>query len=203
MAIRIEERFSVNAPPEAVWSFLVDPRRVVTCLPGAQLLEVVDERTFEGCVKVKVGAVVVTYSGRIRIEELDAAARRVKMLGAGRESTGSGSARMTMSSTVSDGAGGGTEVLVHADVEVAGRIVQLGRGLVEQVSHQIFGQFSACVRTTLEAAPAAGSTAAPAAAPRGEAVAALPLLLRALWAWVLSLLGVRRRGPDGPSGGSG
>ena len=202
MAIRIEERFTVNAPPDAVWSFLVDPRRVVTCLPGAQLLEVVDDRTFEGCVKVKVGAVVVTYNGRIRIEELDAPARRVKMLGAGRESTGSGSARMTMSSTVSAGTFGGAEVAVHADVDVAGRIVQLGRGLVEQVSHQIFGQFSACVRTTLEAR-AAGSTVAPAAPPRGEAVAALPLLLRALWAWLLSLVGVRRRDPGGPAGGSG
>jgi len=198
MAIRIEERFGVNAPPDAVWSFLVDPRKVVTCLPGAQLLEVIDERTFEGCVKVKVGAVVVTYKGRIRIEELDERARRVEMQGAGRESAGAGSARMRMSSTVSP-APGGAEVVVHAEVDVAGRIVQLGRGLVEQVSHQIFGEFSACVRATLEAAGAGAAAASP-APPRRETVAALPLLFRALWAWVLSLLGVKRRDPAGRPG---
>ena len=201
MAIRVEERFTVNAPPEAVWSYLVDPRQVVTCLPGAELTEVVDELTFHGNVKVKVGAVVVSYRGRIRIEELDPAARRVKMIGEGRESAGTGSARMTMASTVS-AAGGGAEVVVFADLEVVGRIVQLGRGMVEQVSHQIFGEFSACVRTTLEAAEAAraGGAAAPAPAPRQEAVAALPLLFRALWGWVLSILGVKRGGADGRGG---
>jgi carbon monoxide dehydrogenase subunit G len=37
MAIRVEERFVVQAPVEHVWEYLVDPRRVVTCLPGAEL----------------------------------------------------------------------------------------------------------------------------------------------------------------------
>jgi carbon monoxide dehydrogenase subunit G len=197
MAIRVEERFTVKAPPEAVWSYLVDPRRVVTCLPGAELVEVVDERTFDGRVKVKVGTVVVAYRGRIRLEEVDPVARRVKMIGEGRESTGAGSARMTMSSTVSP-AGEGAEVLVHADLEVVGRIVQLGRGMVEQVSHQIFGEFSACVRATLEAQAVPGAAGAPAPR-RQEAVAALPLLFRALWAWILSLLGLKRG--ERPGGG--
>lgn len=190
MAIRVEERFMVKAPPEAVWSYLVDPRRVVTCLPGAELVEVVDERTFDGRVKVKVGTVVVAYRGRIRLEEVDPVLRRVKMMGEGRESTGAGSAKMTMSSTVSP-AGEGAEVVVHADLEVVGRIVQLGRGMVEQVSHQIFGEFSACVRATLEARAVPGAAGAPAPR-RQEAVAALPLLFRALWAWILSLLGLKR-----------
>ncbi len=203
MAIRIEERFHVNAAVEPVWDFLVDPRRVVTCLPGAELAEVIDERTFHGDVKVKVGAVTVTYRGRIQIAELDAAAHRVKMAGEGRESAGTGSARMTMESRVAAGPGGGAEVVVQADLDVVGRIVQLGRGMIEQVAHQIFLQFSDCVRHRLEAeaaaraAPAGASArAAPLPPPRQEAVRALPLLMRALWAWFLSLF--RRRASGHP-----
>ena len=188
MAIRIEERFTVKAPVQAVWEYLVDPRRVVSCLPGAELTEVVDERTFHGAVKVKVGAVTVSYKGRVRVVEIDAAAHRVRMEGEGRESAGTGSAKMAMESTVAP-ADGGAEVVVRSDVDVVGRIVQLGRGMIEQVSHQLFEQFAGCVRATLEAEAAAraGGTAPAPAAPRREAVAILPLLARALWAWLRGL----------------
>lgn len=194
MATRIEERFTVKAGPDAVWAFLIDPRRVVTCLPGAELTEVVDDRTFHGQVKVKVGPVTVGYKGRVQLVELDRAGWRVRMDGDGRESGGAGSARMSMESRLTPQPGGLTEVLVVSDVDVVGRIVQLGRGMIEQVSHQIFLQFAERVRATLEAEAglaggAAGVAGAAAAQARPEAVAALPLLLRALLAWLRSLFG--------------
>jgi carbon monoxide dehydrogenase subunit G len=186
--MRIEERFAVRAPAGAVWSFLVDPRRVVTCLPGAELTEVVDPRTFLGNVKVKVGPVTVAYKGRIVMVEVDEAARRVKMTGEGRETTGTGSAKMTMESALAELPGGETEVRVVSEVDVVGRLVQLGRGMIEQVSHQIFGQFADSVRRTLEAeGQPGGAPAGPAPGP-ARPVAAIPLLLRALWAWILALL---------------
>ena len=77
MGFRIEERFAVKAPAEAVWAYVTDPRRVVSCLPGAELTEVVDPRTFNGAVKVKVGPVTVSYRGRVQLIELDEGARRV------------------------------------------------------------------------------------------------------------------------------
>jgi len=185
MGTRIEERFVVRAPPGAVWSYLIDPRRVVGCLPGAELTEVVDGRTFHGDVKVKVGPVSVSYKGRVQLAELDEAGRRVRMIGEGRESGGSGSAKMTMESRLVALPDGATEVTVTADLDVVGRLVQLGRGMIEQVSHQLFLQFSECVRATLEAeaagAPAAGKR------PR-EAVSAIPLLLKALGAWIAGIL---------------
>ncbi len=193
MAIHIEERFRVDAPVQAVWDYLIDPRRVVTCLPGAELTEVVDDRTFNGAVKVKVGTITVAYKGRVRIVEVDVASHRVRMEGEGRESTGAGSAKMRMESTVAQ-VDGATEVVVRSDVDVVGRLVQLGRGMIEQVSHQIFQQFSACVRGTLEseaAAKAAGTAPAP-MQKRAEAVAAFPLLMRALWAWFLGLFRRKR-----------
>jgi uncharacterized protein len=195
MAIRIEERFVVQAPAERVWDYLVDPRRVVVCLPGASLTEVVDDRTFHGAVKVKVGAVSLTYLGTVHLGELDPVARSVKMSGEGRESAGPGQARMAMESRLSAAPGGGTEVVVLADLDVVGRIVQLGRGMIEQVSHQLFAEFAACVRATLEAEAAAaapGAAASPPPPTRQEAVHALPLLFRAFWAWLLDLFG---RGP--------
>jgi len=168
MAIRIEERFVVRALDGTVWAYLVDPRRVVTCLPGAELVEVTDERTFQGNVKVKVGTVTVSYKGRVLLAELDSTARHVKMIGEGRETAGTGSAKLTLVSRVNALPDGATEVSVQADLDVVGRIVQLGRGLVEQVARQLFQQFVGCVRATLEAE--AGLPAAAASPPRAEPV---------------------------------
>lgn len=55
MAFKIEERFEVQAPVERTWKYLIDPARVVQCLPGAELLESKDEHRFLGAIKVKVG----------------------------------------------------------------------------------------------------------------------------------------------------
>jgi carbon monoxide dehydrogenase subunit G len=162
VAIRIEERFVVQAPAERVFAYLVDPAQVVECLPGAELVEVVDPRNFVGNVKVKVGAITVSYRGRVVLEEVDVPGGRVRMRAEGRESGGGGSAKMAMESRVA-GTGAGAEVVVVAELDVAGRIVQLGRGMFEQVAHQIFAQFSGCVRARLEAAPAgAAAGSAPA-----------------------------------------
>ncbi len=185
MSTKIEERFEVRAPPAAVWAFLVDPRRVVTCLPGAELTEVVDERTFDGAVKVKVGPVTVGYRGRVHLDEIDEAGRRVRMSGEGRESGGAGSAKMRMESSLAEKPGGVTEVTVHSEVDVVGRIVQLGRGMIEQGSHQVFLQFADRVRASLEGEAGVAGAAAP---PRGGPLRALPLLLAAFTAWIASLL---------------
>ncbi len=211
MAIELEERFTVQAPAAAVWAFLVDPRRVVTCLPGAELVEVVDERTFLGNVRVKVGALGLTYRGRVHLDEIDPSARRVRMSGEGRESAGTGQARMSMQSEIVERGPAETEVLVRAQVDVVGRIVQLGRGMIAEVAHQLFQQLSSCVAATLAAeaaaaaaivapsAPAEAGTAAAAPSPakpppRAEAVRIVPVLLAAFWAWLRSLFG-RPRAP--------
>ena len=71
MAIRIEKTYQVDAPVERVWAFLTDPENVVSCIPGASLDEMVDERSFRGRVSVKVGPVEARYKGEARFEELD------------------------------------------------------------------------------------------------------------------------------------
>jgi len=151
MAIRIEEVFEVHAHPDRVWSYLTDPRQVVNCLPGAELTSVQDESTFLGRVKVKVGPIVAAYAGKVVLTERDDSNRVVRMTGEGRESGGSGSAKMTMTSTVVGLASGTTEVRVTADIDIVGRMAQFGRGMIESVNKQMFKQFTECVRTTLGA----------------------------------------------------
>jgi carbon monoxide dehydrogenase subunit G len=186
MPIEIRERFCIQAPVDAVWQFVMDPHRVVTCMPGAQLEEVVDERTFLGSVRVKVGAIAATYRGRVQLVEVDAAGHSVRMVAEGRE-TGGGQARGTMASSLRPAPAGGTEVVAEATIDLTGRVVQVGRGMIEGVAQQLFRQFTAALKERLEATGAA-EEAPPAAASPPPALRLAPLLFRALWESLLRLL---------------
>ena len=184
MAFKIEERFEVKAPVERVWKYLIDPQRVVHCLPGAELLEQQDDRTFLGAIKVKVGPLSMSYKGQAKFTEINEETHQVRMVGDAREVGGSGSTKVSMLSTVTPLESGGSEVLVNADIDLVGKIVQFGRGMIEEVSRQMFRQFSTCVKAKLEVVEEAQPTAAaenPGAPSETQAVAAAPLAFRAIW----------------------
>jgi carbon monoxide dehydrogenase subunit G len=185
MAFKIEERFEVQAPVERVWKYLIDPARVVECLPGAELVEMKDEHNFVGAIKVKVGPLSMSYKGNAKFTEVNEQTHQVRMVGDAREVGGSGSTKVSMLSTVAPSANGGSEVVVSAEVELVGRIVQFGRGMIEEVSRQMFRQFSTCVKGKLEVVEEAQPAENTPPAPETNAVAAAPLAFRALWAIIV------------------
>jgi len=192
MPFKIEEEFEVRAPVQKVWEYLIDPAKVVVCIPGAELLEALDERTFVGAVKVKVGPMTMSYKGRMKFTEVDEQGHQVRMVGEGREASGAGSAKVTMLSKVAPLDGGKALVVVNAEVDLVGKIVQFGRGMIEEVSRQLFRQFSACVKQRLEVGVAdesqlSGQTPAESLSTEKspeaetEALSAAPLVFRAMW----------------------
>ena len=150
MAMEISKSFVVKASPEAVWSFLTDPVRVARCLPGAAITGQVDERTHAGTITVKVGPVAASYKGTMRFERLDPATRTAEIVGNGQDVRGKGGADMRMTSTLVERAPGETEVTITSQVNVMGILAQFGRGMIQDVSDQMFGTFVAAARAELE-----------------------------------------------------
>ena len=185
MAFKIEESFEVQAPVERVWEYLIDPSRVAVCLPGAELLESRDDGSYLGAVKVKVGPVAMSYKGVVRFTERDEQERVVRLVGEGREAGGGGSAKLTMLSRIVALENRSSQVTVQAEVDLVGKIVQFGRGMIEEVSRQLFRQFAACAKEQLEVANNSGpdeATESVAQSPaEPKSVSALPLAFHALW----------------------
>ena len=176
MSIPIEKRFVINAAPREVWAFLTDPSKVAGCLPGAAITGQVDERTHAGTIAVKVGPVSARYKGTVRFERLDQEEGVAEIAAAGQDVRGKGGADMRMTSRIIERGPSETEVTVTSTVNVTGILAQFGRGMIQDLSDQMFRQFTDAMRAALESAadrpvadrPGAGS-------PDGDAIDAVSL----------------------------
>ncbi|MER6226506.1 SRPBCC family protein [Streptomyces sp. 900105755] len=176
--MELHHEFSVPVPVDDAWRALLDIERVAPCLPGA-VVEDYDGRTVTGSVKVKVGPVTVTYRGTAVFEEQDGTAHRMVLAASGRETRGQGTARATVTGTLTE-RDGGTAVSVRTDLTVTGRPAQFGRGVLSEVGDRLVGQFADCLATRLaERPPGPGGAPEPLGEDVGEAEPAEPLdLLR-------------------------
>lgn len=187
MAVRIEKTFQVREPIDQVWKLLSDPRHVAGCVPGAQITEAVDERTFKGSVSVKVGPSVTNYKGEVRFDRLDAAAHEMELAGKGQDVKGRGSASMKMSGRLRSLPDGGTEVATVAEVNVVGILAQLGGRVINDVSDVMFGEFTKRFQQQLQQAAPAAASPDPAQAPQPapQPVNAPAIFFRALGSAIL------------------
>ena len=168
MGIPIEKHFVVDAARADVWTFLTDPSRVAGCLPGAAITEQVDERTYTGTIAVKVGPVSARYKGKVRFERLDEEEGVAEIAASGQDMRGKGGADLRMTSRVAERGPSETEVTVESTVNVTGILAQFGRGMIQDLSDQMFRQFTDAMRAALESPPE------PAADPPVEAGADRP-----------------------------
>lgn len=184
MAIEISEKMTVDAPIASAWQFIQDPQRVVTCMPGAELVEQIDESRYVGKVKVKLGAITTAYKGEVAFANVDHANHTMTLTGEGRE-TGGGTAKGSLDVVLIE-VDGGTEMRFEIRVDLTGKVMQMGRGMIKGVSAQLFKQFAAAAGQQIQemggaAAGGEAGTPTPAQASENEALSVVPLLGRTLW----------------------
>jgi hypothetical protein len=163
--MEISDRFHVSTPLAETWKVLLDIERIAPCLPGAQLEEI-DGDEFRGVVKVKVGPITAQYKGTARLAEVDEAQRRILIDASGRDTRGQGNAAAKILVTM-EGDESGTDVSVHTDLSITGKVAQFGRGVLADVSAKLLGQFVARLETDVLSGDgaSAGAPAAPEPAP--------------------------------------
>ncbi|MFH9616398.1 SRPBCC family protein [Streptomyces pratensis] len=178
--MQLDHTFTVPADPDDAWKLFHDLGRVAPCMPGA-VLDTLEGDSFTGRVKVKIGAVQMSYRGEGTVTR-DEAARSMHLGLSGSETRGAGTASATVTATLTAGPGG-TRVRVRTDLDITGRPAQFGRGIMTEVGDRLVQQFADRLEDLLRNS-GPGSTGPAPAAPAGEpeavdlGAAALPVLLR-------------------------
>lgn len=172
----LQHRFTVPTSVEETWAHFNDIASVAECFPGATVTSV-EADTFAGSVKVKLGPIALVYNGSGRFVEKDEAAHRFVVEAKGKDKRGNGTAGATVTLSMSAG-DTGTDVEVLTDLAITGKPAQFGRGVMQDVSDKLLGQFVACLEQRLSApasaAPADPSSGEQATEPVAETVASPP-----------------------------
>jgi carbon monoxide dehydrogenase subunit G len=176
--MEFDNSFEVPLPVDDAWKVLMDIRRIAPCLPGAELTEVVDDRTYKGKVGVRLGPVSLAFAGTVRFDEIDDANHGARIAAQGTDTKGRGAANATATFHL-EPVSGGSRVLVHTNLTLSGAVAQYGRGvgIIQMTAAQIITQFAANLKAQLgPAAPAPAITPAAAAiAPAASAASAVPV----------------------------
>ena len=151
MQVTLNNSFTIQQPIDRVWAYLSDLNKVAPCLPGAEILEAVDAKTFRGAIKMKLGPFSTQFNGEVVIEHMDAAAREIRMVGKGKDASGTGSASMNISGKLTSLPDGGTRMESESDLVVSGKLAQFGARMIEDVSKSMFAKFTDTFTAELEA----------------------------------------------------
>jgi carbon monoxide dehydrogenase subunit G len=190
--VQIENAFTVAQPAASLWVTLLDVEKIVPCMPGAELTEVVDDTHWKGKLIAKFGPVSMSFAGTVVMEDRDDAAHRVVLRAKGMEQKGKGAADAAVTSWLEAGPGQGeTTVHMQADITLSGAAAQMSRGLLPEISKKLTQQFADCLQETMagEVTPSAaepGETAAATPAPPAAAkpVGGIGLGLSAIWSMI-------------------
>lgn len=141
--MELTHRFSVPLPIDEAWEQFNDIATVAECFPGA-IVTSADEESFSGTVKVKLGPIALQYNGAGSFVEKDEAARRMVVDAKGKDKRGNGTAGAHVTLSMSE-AGSATDIEVVTDLSVTGKPAQFGRGVMQDVSDKLLGQFVSCL----------------------------------------------------------
>ena len=155
--MRVESHFFVPLSQEETWGALLDFRRVASAMPGAHVDEV-NGSEVKGAVTIKLGPMKVEYRGTARVEADDPNRGELHIVAEGHEVRGSGSASVSIQTTLKPGQAG-TDVDIVADLDITGRPAQMGAGVIQEVAQRLTDEFAENLRNGLiEVAPPAHSS---------------------------------------------
>ncbi|WP_310962319.1 SRPBCC family protein [Nocardioides terrisoli] len=166
--MQLTHDFTVPASIEETWAALNDIEGVAGCFPGATVTSAEGD-TFKGSCKVKLGPIALVYNGSGRFIEKDEGDRRMAIEAKGKDKRGNGTAGADVVATMTPSADG-TRVTVVTDLKITGKPAQFGRGVMQDVSDKLLGQFVECLARRLESPePAVDQDSGPASQPTGAA----------------------------------
>src|SRR5215831_4998389 len=147
MKVELVKSFPMPASADATWRFLQDVEGVAACMPGAKITERLPSGELRGTVSVRIGPATVTFRGGVEVHDTDAAgaklaARTLRLLGKGVDSTGTSGATLDLTAQVVAVDGKSSNLVGKSEVTMSGKVAAFGGRMMNSISDQILNQFA-------------------------------------------------------------
>jgi carbon monoxide dehydrogenase subunit G len=137
MAVELDHSFTTERTLDDSYATILDLERVVPCVEGASVLEMTGPESCKGQIKVKMGAMSMTFTGTLEITEQDPAAHTATLTVKSREAQGQGHANATIGFALVEGGGN-----IHTNAQITGKAASMGEGVVSGVLDALVADFA-------------------------------------------------------------
>ena len=135
--VELDHPFSTGKPIAENWQAILDLERMIPCVEGGSVIERTGPKSVKAQIKVKMGAMSLTYTGTVAVVEQDPEAHRAVLQIKSREAGGQGHANADVTFSLSDG--GGT---IHTAAQITGKAASMGEGVVVSVLDALIKDFT-------------------------------------------------------------
>src|SRR5918994_5184846 len=135
--VELDHSFSTGRPVDETWDAILDLERLIPCVEGGRVIERTSPDSARAEIKVKMGAMSMTFTGTVEVVQQDDAEHRAVMQVKSREAGGQGHANADVTFAVADG--GGT---IHTAAAITGKAASMGEGVVVSVLDALIKDFT-------------------------------------------------------------
>jgi uncharacterized protein len=135
--VELDHSFSNEKPTEETWEAILDLERLIPCVEGGRVLERTAPDAARAEIKVKMGAMSMTFTGTVTVVEQDDAEHRAVMQVKSKEAGGQGHANADVTFALSDGGGS-----IHTAAQITGKAASMGEGVVVSVLDALIRDFT-------------------------------------------------------------
>jgi carbon monoxide dehydrogenase subunit G len=137
----LEGKFTLKAPIQEVWDFLLKPDTLASCIPGAEEMKAIDDKTYESVVKQKVGPISVKLKFTTTITEMDPP-RHLKAVGRGADVMKAGTFSQETVVDLTEISKDEVEVAYSSNVSLVGRLATFGERIMRAKAKSVGEEFT-------------------------------------------------------------
>ena len=140
--MRFQHEETIAAPPDRVWSLLLDIPRVAQLMPGVENLVREGDNAYSATMKVKLGPISLSLQGKVRLEVQDAEQHHGVMHLEGTDRRVGGSATATIDMKLMSPREGVTQLVMMTEANLMGRLGQFGLPLIKKKVDTMVADFA-------------------------------------------------------------
>ena len=135
--IELDNSYTTGKPAADNYATILDLERVIPCVDGGRVIDRVDPDTVKAEIKVKMGAMSMTFTGTVSVVERDESEHTAVLRVRSREAGGQGHANADVAFRLSDGGGS-----IHTAAQITGKAASMGEGVMVSVLEALINDFT-------------------------------------------------------------
>jgi carbon monoxide dehydrogenase subunit G len=147
--MQMEGKFTLKAPIQKLWDTLLDPETLLSCIPGAEKIERIDEKTFDCVVKQKVGPISVKFKFKSILTKVEPPTH-IEVDGEGEDIGKAGHFVQKSVVDLRQIPGGEVEVSYRTDATIVGKLAMFGDRIMRAKAKKVEEEFTKALQERLK-----------------------------------------------------